>query len=130
MGKGDAACHLFGRAREEWGDERVEELRFFEAKRLEECLDVSLHRVTETLKVAERKLRAHRRAPVRVARVVRVRRDGDEPLGIVAKSAAMRQLVDLARRVAKVDSTVLITGESGSGKERIARLLHETSTRV
>jgi hypothetical protein len=30
MGKGDAACHLIGRTREEWGDERAEELRFFE----------------------------------------------------------------------------------------------------
>ena len=124
MGKGDAACHLFGRTREEWGDERAEELRFFEAKRLEECLDVSLHRVTETLKAAERKLREHRRALVRVAR------DVEEPLGIVAKSPAMRQVVDLARRVAKVDSTVLITGESGSGKERIARLVHDESTRA
>jgi len=42
----------------------------------------------------------------------------------------MRKLVDLARRLARVDSTVLITGESGSGKERIARLVHEESTRV
>jgi len=42
----------------------------------------------------------------------------------------MRKLVDLARRVAKVDSTVLITGESGSGKERVARLVHEESTRA
>jgi transcriptional regulator with PAS, ATPase and Fis domain len=41
----------------------------------------------------------------------------------------MRQVVDLTRRVAKVDSTVLITGESGSGKERVARLVHEESTR-
>ena len=123
-GEGDAACHLIGRTRQEWGDERAEELRFFEPTRLKECLDVSLDRVTETLKAAERKLRAHRRALVRVARGV------DEPLGIVANSLAMRQVVDLARRVAKVDSTVLITGESGSGKERIARLVHDESTRA
>jgi DNA-binding NtrC family response regulator len=123
MGKGDAACHLLGRTREEWGDERAEEIRFFQAKRLEECLDVSLHRVTETLKVAERKLRDHRRALTRVARV-------QGPLGIVATSSAMQKVIDLARRVAKVDSTVLITGESGAGKERIARLVHEESTRA
>jgi DNA-binding NtrC family response regulator len=124
MGKGDVACRLFGRTREEWGDERAEELRFFKPNRLKECLDVSLDRVTETLKAAERKLGEHRRALVHVAR------DIVEPLGIVAKSPIMRQLVDLARRVAKVDSTVLITGESGSGKERIARLVHEESTRA
>ena len=39
-------------------------------------------------------------------------------------------MVDLARRVAKVDATVLITGESGVGKERIARLVHVESTRA
>ncbi len=62
--------------------------------------------------------------------LVRVERDVAEPLGIVAKSPAMEQLVDLACRVAQVDSTILITGESGSGKERIARLVHEKSTRA
>jgi DNA-binding NtrC family response regulator len=124
LGKGDAACHLLGRTRQEWGDEHAEELRYFEPQRLSECLDVSLQRVTETLKAAERKVREHRRALVRVAR------DVEEPLGIVARSPAMAQLVDLARRVAKVDPTLLITGESGSGKERIARLVHEESTRA
>ena len=123
VGKGDATCHLFARSREEWGDERAEELAFFEPTRLKECLDVSLLRVTQTLKAAELKLRGHRRALVRVAP------DVDDPLGIVAKSDAMRKLVDLARRVARVDSTVLITGESGSGKERIARLVHDESMR-
>jgi two-component system response regulator HydG len=123
IGKGDAACHLLGRTREEWGD-REAELRFFELTRLEECLDVSLQRVTETLKRAERKLQAHRRALVRVTR-----EDAESPW-VVAKSSAMRQLLDLATRVAKVDSTVLIIGESGSGKERIARLLHEESARA
>jgi len=124
VGKGDAACHLFGRTREEWGDQRAEELRFFDPSHLKESLDVSLHQVTETLKAAEGKLRARRRALVRAAP------DVEQPMGIVAKSRSMLQLVDLAQRVAKVDSTILITGESGSGKERIARLVHEESPRA
>jgi DNA-binding NtrC family response regulator len=124
LGEGHAACHILGRTREEWGDDRAEELAFFDSGRLAECLDVSLSRVTETLKAAERKLRAHRRAWVRTAQI------GEEPLGIVAKSSPMRHLVDLVRRVATVDATVLITGESGTGKERIARLVHDESTRA
>ncbi|MDF3072032.1 MAG: sigma54 specific transcriptional regulator, Fis family [Polyangiaceae bacterium] len=124
LGKGDVACHLFGRTREEWGSDRSEELHFFEPRRLKDCLDVSLRRVTETLKLAERKLRDRRRALIRVTREV------VEPYGIVARSSGMQRVVDLARRVAKVDATVLITGESGSGKERIARLVHEESTRA
>jgi DNA-binding NtrC family response regulator len=49
---------------------------------------------------------------------------------VMAASPAMRQLVDMTRRVALADSAVLITGESGSGKERIARLLHAESKRA
>ena len=62
--------------------------------------------------------------------LVRVVHDADEPGGIVARSDSMRKVLDLARRAAKVDSTVLIYGESGSGKEGIARLLHEQSHRA
>ena len=124
VGKGDAGCHLLGRTREAWGDERADELRFYEPNRLKDCLDVSLHRVTETLKAAERKLRERHRALVSVAPEL------DLPLGSVARSPEMRKVVDLARRVAKVDSTVLITGESGTGKERIARFIHDESTRA
>ncbi len=123
-GKGDAFCHLIGRTREEWGNTRAQDLLFFEPKRLKECLDVSLKHVTETLKATERKLREQRRVLVRAAPEVEL------PDGIVAKSKQMRAVVDLARRIAKVDSTLLITGESGAGKERIARLVHEESTRA
>src|SRR5512133_2442447 len=119
VGKGDAGCHLFGRTREDWGQERAAEIGYFEPKRLEACLEVSLQRVTESLKTAERKLRAHRRE------LTSVTFELDEPLGVVTKSPSMRKLIDLACRVATVDSTVLITGESGVGKERIARLVHE-----
>jgi two-component system, NtrC family, response regulator HydG len=124
LGEGHAACHLVGRTRAEWGEEHEEDLVFFESEHLEACLDVSLSRVTQTLKTAEDKLRTHRQALVRVVP------DVDESSGIIAKSQAMRQVVDLARRVAKVDANVLISGESGVGKERIARLVHDESTRA
>jgi two-component system response regulator HydG len=124
MAKGNASCHLFARTREEWGDERAADLAYFDGSRLEDTLDVSLQRVMTTLKGAERQLTEHRHALVQVATEV------EEPLGLIARSAAMRTFVELALRVAKVDATVLITGESGSGKERVARLLHEESMRA
>src|ERR1044072_1313589 len=46
-GKGDAACHLVARSRDEWGEDRAEELQFFAPNRLKECLEVSLQRVTK-----------------------------------------------------------------------------------
>jgi two-component system, NtrC family, response regulator HydG len=42
----------------------------------------------------------------------------------------MRELVDIARRVALVDVAVLILGESGVGKERLARFIHDASARA
>lgn len=47
----------------------------------------------------------------------------------IAKSRAMEQILQLAGRLAAVDSTVLITGESGVGKGVIAKLLHENGPR-
>jgi DNA-binding NtrC family response regulator len=58
------------------------------------------------------------------------RGERQEPMGMVARSLAMRQLIDLALRVARVDSTVLISGESGTGKERVAGLVHHASSRA
>ena len=42
----------------------------------------------------------------------------------------MQQLISLASHVAKVDMSVVVMGESGVGKERIARFIHEHSTRT
>jgi DNA-binding NtrC family response regulator len=50
--------------------------------------------------------------------------------GIVGRSGAMREVLDLATTVAPYPSSVLITGESGTGKEALARGLHESSPRV
>ncbi|EHQ52450.1 response regulator ArxR [Ectothiorhodospira sp. PHS-1] len=51
-------------------------------------------------------------------------REGFPPLGV---SAQMRQLESLLPRVAAQAGTILITGESGVGKERVARRLHDLS---
>ena len=49
--------------------------------------------------------------------------------GIVASSPEMERVIELILRVAKVDSTVLLRGESGVGKEGMAKLLHTNSNR-
>lgn len=56
-------------------------------------------------------------------------RYNDKNSQIIAFSSQMVSIVDFALRVANVDSTVLITGESGVGKEVVARLIHDASPR-
>jgi len=51
------------------------------------------------------------------------------PDGIVSRSRAMAEVINLAGRVAKSRATVLIQGESGTGKELMARLIHGLSLR-
>ncbi len=53
-----------------------------------------------------------------------------KPGGIVGKSPALRRMQDLIERVAPTRSTVLITGETGTGKELVARAIHELSDRA
>ena len=48
---------------------------------------------------------------------------------LIAKSPVMQRIVDLVVKVAQVDSTILITGESGVGKEVIAKKIHQLSKR-
>jgi formate hydrogenlyase transcriptional activator len=53
--------------------------------------------------------------------------DGFE--GIVGASVSLREALDLVRTVAPTDSTALIEGETGTGKELIARAIHNISAR-
>src|SRR5208282_45539 len=47
----------------------------------------------------------------------------------IGDSPEFRRLINLIERVAPSDSTVLITGETGAGKERVAKLIHARSSR-
>ena len=49
---------------------------------------------------------------------------------IVGQSPAMRAVIDLIRTVAKTDTTVLLQGETGTGKEVIARAIHNNGSRA
>jgi len=49
--------------------------------------------------------------------------------GVIAEDPASRELFGVAARVAQTDATVLLTGESGVGKEVVARFIHRNSAR-
>jgi len=51
-------------------------------------------------------------------------------MDLVAESSVMNVILDDAVRVASTDATVLLTGESGSGKEILAEVVHRMSTRA
>ncbi len=63
----------------------------------------------------------------------RLRRELGQEQGraaMVAASAAMREILELIERAAEYKTTVLVTGESGVGKEVVARTVHELSDRA
>lgn len=57
-------------------------------------------------------------------------RNAKLPDEIIGRSEILRSVLKRAAIVADTDSTVLLTGETGTGKERVARLIHETSRRA
>src|SRR5437016_6376545 len=54
---------------------------------------------------------------------------GDEPLPIIHSNSVMAGVVTQAEAAAQTDSTILLTGESGTGKDVLARFIHSKSLR-
>ncbi len=82
---------------------------------------ILLHEVHEKIRrlLAQRELRRENQWLRR-----ELHRDAEGGDMVVGRSAAMKAVMDLARRVAPSPSTVLILGESGTGKELMARAVH------
>jgi DNA-binding NtrC family response regulator len=120
---GGEACHVVGRTRRAWGEAGATYAAEYEAraiaKELEE-LEEELRRKAREVSRKERELRKLRGDPA----------DGAARGGIVTRSRDMEKVLELAAKVSQVDATVLVTGESGVGKERVARYIHDTSPRA
>lgn len=59
----------------------------------------------------------------------KIQRESNEGKRITTKNREMNNVLELAKKVASVDSTVLILGESGVGKDMIANMIHNISER-
>jgi DNA-binding NtrC family response regulator len=79
----------------------------------------------DELRMRVRRLAEQRASEARTSRLV-------EQLtpGLVAVSARMQKAIAAARQVAATEATVLIVGESGTGKSQLARLVHFASSRA
>jgi DNA-binding NtrC family response regulator len=83
-------------------------------------------------------LRSQSASDVPIAYIIVMRPADESPMtsaaptvfgGLVARSAAMLQIFDLIHNLRTSDTTVLLTGERGTGKELVARAIHESSLR-
>lgn len=94
-----------------------------------EMVVVNSYDVTELYALKERLRQSQKLAGGYQAELTDMRIAQMQKEDIVVRSKKMLDILDLARRLAAVDTTVLIVGESGTGKELVATLLHRASAR-
>jgi DNA-binding NtrC family response regulator len=130
IAQGAARCSGVGRDAKSWGDE-LESLRFdfhgsdlsHEVERLQHAVHAQLRNLDRRERLVTRRERELNLLRERVARQAASKH-------FVAGSAAMQDVLELAARVAPLDTTVLVYGESGTGKEFIVRMIHDQSPRA
>ena len=130
VGQGERHCRAIGRDAESWGTE-LDDIRTdfqaatvgHEVERLHEAVRRRAKDLDRRERLLERRERELNLLRERINRHAAAKH-------FVASSQAMRDTLELAARVAPLDTTVLVSGESGTGKEFIVRLIHDQSPRA
>jgi DNA-binding NtrC family response regulator len=130
IGQGATQCTVVGMDAQSWGNE-LEGLRDDfqggslgrEVERLREAVHQRLQEVDRRERLVAKRERELNLLRERVARHAASKQ-------FVAGSAGMQDVLELAARVAPLDTTVLVYGESGTGKEFIVRMIHDQSPRA
>ena len=128
--RGRSSVTVVGRDAASWGD-AIEGLRHdFQSKDLGQEVERLRSAVQRRLQELARRERAleKRERELDVLRERIARHTASQHF--IARSEAMQEVLELAARVAPIDTTVLVYGESGTGKEFIVRMIHEQSPRA
>ncbi|HFQ90614.1 MAG TPA: sigma-54-dependent Fis family transcriptional regulator, partial [Desulfobulbus sp.] len=83
----------------------------------------------EQLLIAVRRAAAELAMRRKIARLERLTATGPYGHGLIGRSAAMRRLQEFIGKIASASGSVLIEGETGTGKEVVARAIHRASAR-
>jgi DNA-binding NtrC family response regulator len=130
VGQGGRHCAAIGRDAGSWGSD-IDSIRAdfqaaslgHEVERLRAAVGTRLKELDRRERLLERRERELNLLRERVNRQAAAKH-------FVAGSQAMQEVLELAGRVAPLDTTVLVYGESGTGKEFIVRLIHDQSPRA
>jgi DNA-binding NtrC family response regulator/predicted hydrocarbon binding protein len=113
--KGDRLCTAVGKDLDSWGEEVRPHLPFFQA----EDVHGKIMTLTQELRRRTQELARERKRLEEVS----------APPYAEVRSGSFRRALDLASRAAPFDTSILIVGETGTGKEVLARHLHRHSKR-
>ena len=83
----------------------------------------------EAIEMKVQRAMEHQRLVVRLSSMTEPLADPSDRYGLVGQSSAMREIFKMIDKVAASSATVLIQGETGTGKERVAEAIHRNSPR-
>ena len=127
--QGAPSCSVVGKDAAQWGDE----LETFRADFHGADLGRAIEHVRDTVHRRLQELERRERLVAKRERELDALRDRVSRHAaarhFIAGTNVMKDVLELAARVAPLDTTVLVCGESGTGKEYIVRMIHDQSAR-